>query len=719
MVAVALPVPLPQLFDYLPPEDGTPLRPGVRVKVPFGRRSLVGLVVELRRQPAGQIPEDGRQYRRIERVLDTRPIASEDWLQALRWAADYYQHPLGEVIAAALPAALREGRVAALPQTMTLALTAAGLAAIDTLPARSQRLKSALQALAAPAAQQLDAGSRRRALAAGWVIATPRLPPETLLAEGPRLTAAQAEALAAMRQGQGFAVSLLEGVTGSGKTELYLRLTEDALAAGRQVLVLCPEIGLTPQLTQRFLARFGPVVAGFHSRMGDADRNRAWLAIREGQARILVGTRSAVFAPFCALGLVIVDEEHDASYKQQDGFRYHARDLALVRARSAGARVVLGSATPALETIANARAGRYRLVRLGERITQAAAPVPQVIDVHQYPLQHGISEPLAAAIERHLLAGGQALLFINRRGYAPTLLCDSCHWIAPCPHCDARLNLHRGEGALRCHHCGHASRPPRTCPSCGGSRLVPVGEGAERVEEALKNRFPGRRIERFDTDRLRAAGQLEALLADVHERRVEVLVGTQMLAKGHDFPHLSLVGVINADQALFSSDFRALERLGQLLTQVAGRAGRSSDAPIAPEVLIQTREPKHPSLVALLRDGYGALADALLRERADAGLPPSAHLALLRAEAPERGKVDDFLAAAKAVFPDTRQVQLLGPAPAPMQRRDGRARAQLLLTSSARPAMQRLLAAWLPVVAALPGARQVRWSIDVDPVDLF
>ena len=717
-VTIALPVPVPKSFDYLVPAGSPPLRPGQRVRVPFGPRSLVGLVVA----PPEPLAEDTRQYKTISEVIDAEPVAPADWLETLRWAADYYQYPLGEVIAAALPAPLRQGRAAVLPHSLSLALTPAGQDAIEELPARSHRLRSALHALldGPQPSSSLDAATRRRALAAGWIaeIPSPAPMPHSVVA-APPLTPAQSQCLKQLREGQGFSVALLEGVTGSGKTELYLQLAADALAAGRQALILCPEIGLTPQLTQRFVARFGPVVAGFHSGMGDADRNRAWLAIREGHARILVGTRSAVFAPFKALGLVIVDEEHDASYKQQEGFRYHARDLALVRAKAAGAPVVLGSATPALETLANAKAGRYRHIRLSERISGAAPPVPQLIDVNLYPTQHGISEPLAAAIDRHLMAGGQALLFINRRGYAPTLLCDTCHWIAPCPHCDARLNLHRGEGALRCHHCGYATRPQKQCPSCSGTRLIAIGEGAERVEEALKNRFPGRRIERFDTDRLRAAGKLEALLDDVRERRVEVLVGTQMLAKGHDFPALSLVGVVNADQALFSSDFRALERLGQLLTQVAGRAGRSSDAPIAPEVLIQTREPKHPSLVALLRDGYAALAESLLRERAEAGLPPAAHLALLRAEAADREQLAQFLAAAKQCFPTTRSVQLLGPAPAPMERRDGRARAQLLLSSTARPAMQRVLNAWLPAVAALPGGRQLRWSIDVDPVDLF
>ena len=722
-VAVALPVPLSQAFDYLLPVEPVTLLPGMRVSVPFGSRQMIGLVVEAPRRVEG----DAQRYKRITKVLDASPVAPVDWLDALRWAASYYQHPLGEVIAAALPAALREDRAITLRQSRRLTLTELGQQAVLTLPPRSRHLRDSLLQLATTpltlehgqAVPGFDAAQRRRALKLGWIAETTALPPLPRIATGPALTAVQQQALAALRETKGFAVSLLEGVTGSGKTELYLQLAEEALARGRQVLVLCPEIGLTPQLTERFRSRFGPVVAGFHSGMGDADRAQAWLAIRENHARILVGTRSAVFAPFANLGLVIVDEEHDASYKQQEGFRYHARDLALVRAKSADAAVVLGSATPALETLANAKAGRYRQVRLSERVHAVAPPVAQVIDVNHYPTQHGLSEPLVAAIERHLVAGGQALLFINRRGYAPTLLCDTCHWIAPCPRCDARLNLHRGEGALRCHHCGYVARPPRECPSCGGKQLVPVGEGAERVEEALKNRFPGRRIERFDTDRLRAAGKLEALLDDVHARRVDVLVGTQMLAKGHDFPALSLVGVVNADQALFSSDFRALERLGQLLTQVAGRAGRSATSPIAAEVLIQTREPKHPSLVALLRDGYGALAETLLRERADAGLPPAAHLALLRVEAADRGKAEAFLNAAKAVFPNTRSVQLLGPAPAPMERRDGRARAQLLLTSTLRPAMQRALTAWLPHVAKLPGAKALRWSIDVDPVDLF
>lgn len=722
LVRVALPVPLRGLFDYRWPSALGVAAAGERVSVPFGRRTLTGLIVALR-VPATA----GIEYKAVLRRLDEGRLAPEEWLASLQWAAGYYQHPLGEVIAAALPASLREGGPAKVARTTMLHLSDAGRAVLHDSKRRAQRLREGLAWLAeqprprvagrAPA--PFDAASLRRALAERWVLESGLPAAARPAVEGPALSPAQQAALMALQGEEGFSVSLLNGVTGSGKTELYLRLAERALAAGRQVLVLCPEIGLTPQLTARFRERFGAVVAGFHSGMGEAARGQAWLAVRDGDARVLVGTRSAVFAPFANLGLVIVDEEHDASYKQQDGFRYHARDLALVRAKAHGAAVVLGSATPALETLENARAGRYRQVRLAERIGGGSPPVPQCIDVKTWPAREGLSEPLAEAIGRHLDGGGQALLFINRRGYAPTLLCETCRWLAPCPHCDARLTYHRGERVLRCHHCGYATRPPTACPSCGGTTLAGVGDGSERVEEALKNRFPGKRVERFDTDRLRAAGRLEALLDDVRERRVDVLVGTQMLAKGHDFPHLSLVGVVNADQALFSADFRALERFGQLLTQVSGRAGRDAQSPMAPEVWIQTREPQHPALLTLLREGYPALAARLLRERREAGLPPFAHLALLRAEDADRGKVADFLREAQQAFPAREGLQLLGPAPAPMERRDGRHRAQLLLSAAARPALQRALGQWLPRLDALPAARRLRWSIDVDPVDLF
>lgn len=728
LVAVALPVPLRRCFDYLvPPELRACLPPGVRVEVPFGRRQLVGLVVSTPRQAE----DNGYQYKPVSRVLDAAPLAPPDWLKLLLWAADYYQHPVGEVVAAALPAPLREGRPALARQARGLRLTEAGRRALAELPARAHRQQALLSALAvsdlripAGEASGFDAAVLRRALDQRWVEecaaateAAPRMPP-------PTLSTAQQRALADLQSASpGFSVSLLEGVTGSGKTELYLRLAEQALQAGRQVLVLVPEIGLTPQLGARFAERFGSAVTSFHSGMTEVERNDAWLAVAARRATVLVGTRSAVFAPFADLGLVLVDEEHDASYKQQEGFRYHARDLALLRAKDCAAMAVLGSATPSLESLAHARAGRYRHVRLEQRISGRAPPPAQLIDLNLHPARHGLSEPLLEAVSRHLDADGQCLLFINRRGYAPTLLCEVCHWVAPCPRCDARMTLHRARGRLVCHHCGHEELPPRVCPSCGGQRLVPVGEGAERVEDALRNRFPGRRVERFDAERLRGGDKLARLLDEVRARQVEILVGTQMLAKGHDFPALSLVGVVNADQALFSADFRAMERLGQLLTQVAGRAGRVEQAPHPAEVLIQTREPQNPQLRLLLSSGYGALAEQLLAERAEAGLPPSGHLALLRAEAAHMTEAQVFLRAARDLALSLpgggREVSLLGPAPAPMERRDGRYRAQLLLQAAKRAPLHRLLPGWLDQVEGLPAARRLRWSLDVDPVDLF
>ena len=718
LVAVALPVPLRRSFDYRVPEGlRDRLLPGMRVQVPFGRRSLIGLVVAAprRAEPAGF------DYKAVAALLDEAPVAPADWLDLVTWAADYYQHPLGEVIAAALPASVRAGRERrGRPPPQRPVITAAGAAALPGLPARAHRLRALLQGLAAGEVPAGDAASLRRAVAAGWV-ELQSVSGEAFLSDpAPTLTAAQSEALAALPDtAGGFSVGLLEGVTGSGKTELYLRLAAQALAQGGQVLVLAPEIGLTPQLAGRFEARFGAAVASYHSGLGDAERRDAWLAVRDGRARVLVGTRSAVFAPFARLGLVIVDEEHDASYKQQDGFRYQARDLALLRARRAGVPAVLGSATPSLESLANARAGRYRRVRLAERIAGGGPPVAQRIDLRLHPARHGLSEPLLARVDAHLVGGGQALLFINRRGYAPTLLCELCHWVAPCRRCDARMTVHRG--GLRCHHCGYECPRPASCPSCGHPKLAPVGEGTERVEEALRNRFPGRRIERFDAERLRGGDRLPRLLDEVRSGAVDILVGTQMLAKGHDFPGLSLVGVINADAALYSADFRALERMGQLLTQVAGRAGRAAGAAMPPEVLIQTREPDHPQLMTLLQRGYGALAAQLLRERAEAGLPPSGHLALLRAEAGAMVQAQQFLAAARdaAVALALPGVDLLGPAAAPMERREGRYRAQLLLRADRRPPLHALLRAWLPAVEALPEARRLRWSLDVDPADLY
>ncbi|MGH8455937.1 MAG: primosomal protein N' [Stenotrophobium sp.] len=725
VVAVAVPAPLYRLFDYRVPTDGTHrLRPGMRVRVPFGKRRLVGVIAE----PPRAEPPAAHGYKLIEAVLDESPLFPPDVWALCRWSADYYQYPLGEVLAAALPGPLRRGAAAEIEREGVLQVTIAGRAALDALTARASAQRALLRTLAdAPLtrAQLVEALPKcaailRKALAQGWIAEMPQAPAEAAApAEtAPVLTAEQAAALEALRGGAGkFGVSLLEGVTGSGKTEVYLQLAADTLARGEQVLVLVPEIGLAPQLTERFLRRFGAGVASFHSGMSENQRADTWLRARAGEARIVVGTRSAVFVPFARLGLVVVDEEHDVSFKQQEGFRYSARDLAILRAQRLKIPAVLGSATPSLETLHNTQHFRYAHLRLHRRVRDDAPPRVQALDVRGRSLDHGLSPPLLEAVRRHLERKGQVLLFINRRGYAPVLLCRDCGWSAPCGRCDAHMTLHRGRTRLVCHHCGAQKPVPPACPQCASKNLVPLGQGTERVEEALRARFPEQRVERFDSDRVRRAGELERLLADIRSGAIHILVGTQILAKGHDFAGLSLVGIVSADQALYGTDFRATERMGQMVTQVAGRAGRAGQSS---EVILQTHEPQHPLLRKLVEGGYAALSTALLEERRLTGLPPYSHLALLRAESTQPAAAMNFLNAARDLFMSvTTRVQVSEPIPASMERRAGHVRAQLLMQCASRAALQKHLAAWVPQIDALPGARQVRWSLDVDPYDLF
>jgi primosomal protein N' (replication factor Y) len=657
LVAVAVPAPLYNCFDYRAGEEMT-IAAGARVRVPLGARQVIGIALEAPRLREAV----ARRYKSVAEVIDAAPLLPGDILELCRFAADYYQHPIGETLATALPGKLREGGATALKE--------------------------------------------------------PRNPRDVIEQEStlPVLTGEQDAALKVLRGADNFSVSLLEGITGSGKTELYLQRAADVLAAGRQVLVLVPEIGLTPQLSERFARRFGPRVASYHSAMADGERTQAWLRARAGEAGIVVGTRSALFVPLRDLGLIIVDEEHDGSFKQHEGLRYSARDLAIVRAQRAKIPVILGSATPSLETLQNARVGRYRHARLTRRVHSVAPPAIRMLDIRSRPLDHGMSAPLLEAIGKHLDAGGQALLFINRRGYAPVLLCHDCGWQAPCRQCDARLTLHRARGRLICHHCGAEQAVPVVCGACAGKALMPVGQGTERIETGLRDAFPGKRIERFDSDRIRRRGELGRLLADIRTGAIHILVGTQMLAKGHDFAGLSLVGILDVDQALYGSDFRALEHMGQLVTQVAGRAGRVGQQA---EVILQTHEPNHPVLRSLLEGGYGKLADSLLAQREQLGLPPFSHLALLRAEGPALAAALRFLTEARDALTGDKHVAVLGPVPAPMERIRDRYRAQLLLQSGSRAALQRLLGAAVPKLDALPSARKLRWSVDVDPVDLF
>lgn len=719
VVRVSVPVPVPQEFDYLPPGgmDTDRIARGTRVLVPFGRSRRVGVVIgdaDTQMAPS--------RLKAIAVVLDTRPLLTDELLATLEWTARYYQHPLGEVLDTALPSALRTAKP--LPGDGIPALAIAAHDAKARPGSASARLLDLLRngplAFAALDAQFSDwrvaaANLRRRGLVATTRIAGTQ-PPRTRI-EPPPLTGEQGAAIAAIAADFGrFAPVLLDGITGSGKTEVYLALAEQVLARGEQVLVLVPEIGLTPQLLRRFRERLPAPVHVLHSDLADGERTRAWLAAAHGQACVVLGTRSAVFVPLPKAGLIVVDEEHDTSFKQQDGLRYHARDLALVRGKALRVPVVLGSATPALETLANVRAGRYRQLHLGARPGGARVPQFHIVDLRGKPLRDGLAPELVQAVRACLARGEQALLFRNRRGYSPVLACRACGWHADCPRCDRPLTWHRGDARLRCHHCGAQQRVPTQCPQCGHAGLTPLGVGTERMEQALSELFPGTPIIRIDRETTRRRDALENLLARLAPDAPGILVGTQMLAKGHDLPNLTFVGLIGADSGLFSVDFRATERLCQLIVQVAGRAGRA----LKPgTVWLQTHQPGHPLLRNLLRDGYATVAQEMLEERREAGLPPFTHLALLRAEAKTQTAVDEFLAAALVAAQAPQGVSLLGPMPAPMPRRAGSQRGQLLLSAVERARLHAFLPPWLARLRELREARRVRWSIDVDPVDLY
>ena len=727
VIVVAVPAPLRQLFDYLPPAGWeAPLpAPGTRVKVPFGRRQLVGVVLGAR---AASAVGAGR-LRRVAAVLDAEPLLGPRDLELLRWAAGYYHHPEGEVFAGMLPGPLRRGGPALVAASQCWRLNAAGRAAgVETL-ARAPRQAALYRELVTVGAggigrETLGAleGDAARALrqleARGWLESFAGDAASVPVAPRHALNAAQQAAVDAVDAAQGFATFLLDGVTGSGKTEAYLHAIERTVAAGRQALLLVPEIGLTPQLLARVGGHFGRAPAVLHSGLADGERLEAWLAARDGRAPVVIGTRSAVFVPLARPGLIVVDEEHDPSFKQQDGFRYHARDVAVVRARQLGIPVLLGSATPSLESLHNVDRERYRGLRLAERAGDAAPPAVELLDLRGRKLHAGLSEGLLTALGRELDAGRQALVYLNRRGYATTLMCHDCGWVAGCRRCDARMTLHLARGLLCCHHCGSERRPEARCPECGGGELRPLGQGTERLEELLEERFGDVGLVRIDRDTTRRRGSLDAKLEAVHAGRARLLVGTQMLAKGHHFPEVTLVAVVNADAGLFGSDFRAAERVAQQIVQVVGRAGRAS---LPGRVLIQTHHPEHPLLQRLVRSGYHAFAAGALEERRAAGLPPWSHLALLRAEAPSTAGPEAFLEAARRALPRAARgaVDAFGPVPAPMARRGGRQRAQLLLQANRRDALQRVLGPWSRVLETLPEARRVRWSLDVDPIELF
>ncbi len=730
LLRVALPLPLRRSFDYLALHDA-PLPPiGSRVSLRFGKTPMIGIVIEHPKDST--IPIE--RLKPIQSALDEHALLPPDLFAILEWTARYYHHPIGDVFALGLPPALRQGQNAQRGPRGWI-LTEAGVLHFATKPKRAPlqtRIAAQLSSEHPRSEDQLaetltDAGDWRAALRrmrdADMVEAVELdcLSNEAVTPDPPHaLNNEQAGALHAIRAARGFKAFLLDGITGSGKTEVYLHAISDVLTQGKQVLVLIPEIGLTPQTVQRFRARFHQdSIALYHSGLSDGERSCTWQAAREGRARIVIGTRSSIFLAFADLGLVIVDEEHDASYKQQEGLRYHARDLAVLRAQSAQCPIVLGSATPSLESMQNANEARYQALHLRERAGGANLPAFRLLDIRQQRMQAGLSEPLLQEIRRQLDQGGQVLLFLNRRGYAPTLTCHTCGWVAQCPRCDAQMTVHRQAHDLACHHCGTRVALHTRCPDCGSAELRDFGVGTEKLEQAIAERFPGVATIRIDRDSTRNKGQIEALLNEAESGRARILIGTQMLAKGHHFPNVSLVAIIHADGGLFGADFRATEHLAQLLIQVAGRAGRAERPG---QVWIQTHHPDHPLLQTLVREGYAAFATLALEERSLAGLPPFSHFALVRTESTQAETGMQFLQHALQAADQLEAaegVQFLGPVPAPMERRAGRWRAQLLLQAQSRGALHRLLEAWIGSLENLPAARKVRWSLDVDPMDLF
>jgi len=729
---VAVPSPLRRVFDYLPPDtQGEALPPpGSRVRVPFGRGVRVGMVIA----QVNHTDVPRQRLKRISRVIDAKPLLDSETLAFLTWASDYFHHPIGEVVLGGLPAALRAGKPLPASAEPRWRLTESGHALQNEQLRRAPRQAAVctlLRGLPDGASKSdlanLD-GDWRAALVAmgnkGWVEQF-EMPvgaagtSETAAREPPPVPSDEQRVAietvyAARNHFQSF---LLDGVTGSGKTEVYLSLIERTIALGRQAMVLIPEIGLTPQIVERLRDRLSVPMAVLHSGLSDGERLQAWSAARDGRAEVVVGTRSAVFVPLARPGLFIIDEEHDPSFKQQDGFRYSARDLAIVRARRCGVPVVLGSATPSLESLNNVARGRHGSLKLSQRAQGAKVPDVEVLDLRGQPFEEGISQKLANAIAGCLAEHEQVLLFVNRRGYAPILICHGCGWQADCSRCDAHMVYHRAIARLRCHHCA-AERPvPEVCPQCGNADMRALGLGTQRVVDALHERFPDARIDRVDRDSTRRKGALQGVLEAIHSGSTNILVGTQMLAKGHHFPNVTLVGILDADGGLFGADFRAAERMAQLLVQVAGRAGRGQRPG---RVLIQTHHPDHPLLRVLVRAGYGQFAEAALSERRLAALPPFSCLALLRAEAPQRDRAMQFLEQARlcAMRLADKRVQALGPVAAPMERRAGRFRAQLLLQSDDRAPLHGLLMSWLEELETLKSGRRVRWSLDVDPQEM-
>ncbi|MBA2653650.1 MAG: primosomal protein N' [Gammaproteobacteria bacterium] len=728
ILQVALSTPLRQTFDYLLPPEllNQDIKVGTRVRVPFGRRQVIGVILNI--VGASALPE--HKLKPIIEIIDTEPLFNSTILELYNFASQYYQHPIGDVIFSSLPPLLREGAPAVLPEDTIFTLTELGAAATESALKHAVQQQKLIHLLkehpnGLSREELLEACGQQKALTAllakGFIRKHVRkessLSPNKTTTSYFTLNEYQTKAVAAILDNEGFATFLLEGVTGSGKTEVYLQCIDQVLKQNKQALVLVPEIGLTPQTVARFQSRFPVPISILHSGLSDKERGHAWIAALKGISRIIIGTRSAVLTPLPQLGIIVLDEEHDASFKQQSGFRYSAKDLAIMRGKLESAPVLLGSATPCLESLYNAKHKRFQHLILPKRAGNSVQPHFHIIDVRNQKLDEGFSSTILERMQEHIKNSGQVLIFLNRRGFAPTLLCHHCGWIASCSRCDARLTYHAHLEKLVCHHCASVRSVLKQCNACQSADLLFLGLGTQRLEKILLQHFPGVAITRIDRDSTRKKGAMDKMLSGIHSGASQILIGTQMLAKGHHFPDVTMVAIVDVDSCLFSSDFRASERLGQIIVQVAGRAGRS-DKP--GEVYLQTHNPEHPVLAHLLKSGYSNFAAHLLSERKSADLPPYSHLVLFRAEATDATLPQLFLNDVRSLLLENEHpLQIFGPIPALMEKKAGKFRAQLLIQTKQRSFLQKSLHPRIEAIEALPSGRKVRWSLDVDPIEVF
>lgn len=733
---VAVPVPLYRLFDYLPPAgmDPVKVRPGTRLLVPFGRRKakLTAFLIAV----TEDCDQDISSLKEIEKILDEKPLLRKKDLDLLLWASRYYHYPPGEAVSAAFPVLLRKGKAAVIKREVRYVLTDLGkkidLSELSRAPKQAAligKLQDRDQQISIAILKEWSTNWRqpvKELIKKGMLQIVDRpmekktVNQETEKNSGIVPNQQQQKAINTVTESlDHFSVFLLEGVTGSGKTEVYMQIISRVLQQGRQVIILLPEITLTPQLEERFRQRFMVPIAISHSSLTDTERLNAWISMQQGECSILLGTRSALFLPLKFPGLIILDEEHDSSFKQQEGFRFSARDVAIVRARNLHIPVILGSATPSLESLYNVQRKRYQPLHLSERAGGAMDPELLIMDIRAKKMQEGLSAPLIAEIKKKLARNEQVLIFLNRRGYAPTLICHACGWVAQCNRCDTNLVIHYDSCILRCHHCSKEQPLVNSCPSCHSQELTALGQGTERVEKVLAQLFPNEKIIRLDRDTTQRKGALQQMLENIREDSVRIILGTQMLAKGHHFPNVTLVAILDVDSGLFSIDFHASEKLAQMIVQVAGRAGRAEKPG---KVILQTRHPDHTLLATLINKGYKNFAMAALEERKAAMLPPFSYQALLRVVSVNRLAPLKFMKEIRSVIQSEEnpgRTQILGPVPSPMARKAGQYRFQMLFQSDQRQDLHALLNSLLPKIEKIRAGNKVRWSLDVDPVDLY